>query len=56
MSDVAVRPIQTDDHEAWPLEARYIAAGLANLTLVLSPERIVVGGASAIGSGRSNPR
>ena len=33
-----------DDHEAWPLEARYVAAGLANLTLVLSPERIVVGG------------
>ena len=33
-----------DDHEAWALEARYVAAGLANLTLVLSPERIVVGG------------
>ncbi len=33
-----------DDHEAWSLEARYVAAGLANLALVLSPERIVVGG------------
>jgi fructokinase len=33
-----------DGHEAWTLEARYVAAGLANLTLVLSPERIVVGG------------
>jgi fructokinase len=33
-----------DDHEAWLLEARYVAAGLANLVLVLSPERIVVGG------------
>ena len=33
-----------DDHPAWALEARYIAAGLANLTLVVSPERIVVGG------------
>jgi len=33
-----------DDHEAWALEARYVAAGLANLTLVLSPGRLVVGG------------
>jgi fructokinase len=33
-----------DDHEAWRLEARYVAAALANLALVLSPERIVVGG------------
>lgn len=32
------------DHEAWELEARYLAHGLANLALVLSPERIVVGG------------
>jgi fructokinase len=33
-----------DDHDAWFLEARYVAAGLGNLALVLSPERIVVGG------------
>jgi fructokinase len=33
-----------DDHEAWLLEARQLAAGLANLVVVLSPERLVVGG------------
>jgi fructokinase len=33
-----------DDHPAWELEARHLAHGLVNLTLVLSPERIVVGG------------
>ena len=33
-----------DDHPAWDLEARHLAHVLVNLTLVLSPERIVVGG------------
>jgi fructokinase len=32
------------DHPAWALEAHYLALGLANLTLVLSPERIILGG------------
>jgi fructokinase len=32
------------DHEAWALEANYLALGLVNIILVLSPERIVVGG------------
>ncbi len=32
------------DHEAWPLEAAYIAAGLANLVFTLAPERIILGG------------
>lgn len=32
------------DHNAWELEADYIAAGLMNLILVLSPELIIVGG------------
>ena len=40
------RPPETlpDDHPAWALEARYLALGLANLVLTLSPERIVLGG------------
>jgi fructokinase len=33
-----------DDHPAWGLEAGYLAAGLANLVLALSPQRIVLGG------------
>jgi fructokinase len=33
-----------DDHPAWALQAHYLALGLANLVLVLSPERIVLGG------------
>jgi fructokinase len=33
-----------DDHPAWTLEARYLALGLANLILTLSPERVVLGG------------
>ncbi len=33
-----------EDHPAWPLEAGYLAAGIANIVLVLSPQRIVVGG------------
>lgn len=32
------------DHPAWRLEASYIALGLINFTLTLSPERIVLGG------------
>lgn len=32
------------DHPAWDLEARYIASGLASLVLVLSPERLILGG------------
>ena len=32
------------DHPAWALEADYLATGLANFTLVLSPERIILGG------------
>lgn len=32
------------DPEAWELEARYLAHGLANLVTVVSPERIVLGG------------
>ncbi len=33
-----------DDHPAWELEARYLAAGLANIVFTLSPRRIVIGG------------
>ena len=33
-----------DDHPAWPLQAHYLALGLANLVLTLSPERLVLGG------------
>jgi fructokinase len=32
------------DHPAWGLEAEYLAAGLVNLILALSPERIILGG------------
>lgn len=32
------------DHPAWPLEAHYIALGLANIIYALSPQRIVLGG------------
>lgn len=32
------------DHPAWPLEAHYLAHGLANWTLTLSPQRILLGG------------
>lgn len=31
-------------HPAWELEVEYLAHGLSNLALVLSPERIIVGG------------
>jgi fructokinase len=33
-----------DNHPAWPLEARYLALGLVNVILTLSPESIVLGG------------
>jgi len=32
------------DHPAWDMEARYIASGLATLVLVLSPQRLILGG------------
>ena len=32
------------DHPAWALEARYLAMGLVNFILTLSPERIIIGG------------
>jgi fructokinase len=32
------------DHPAWPLEAHYLALAVANLTLTLSPQRIILGG------------
>lgn len=34
----------TPDHVAWDLEAEYIAQALANYTLTLSPQRIILGG------------
>ncbi len=33
-----------EDHPGWPLEAHYLALGLVNLTVTLSPERIIIGG------------
>jgi fructokinase len=33
-----------DDHPVWPLEAHYLALGLANWVCSLSPERIILGG------------
>ena len=33
-----------DDHPAWVHEARYLALGLVNVILTLSPERVVLGG------------
>ena len=40
------RPSETlpDEHPAWELEARYLALGLVNVILTLSPERVVLGG------------
>jgi len=32
------------DHPAWEVEAGYIASGLANLILTLSPQRVLLGG------------
>lgn len=34
----------SDGHPAWELEARYLALGLVNVILTLSPERVVLGG------------
>ncbi len=33
-----------EDHEAWDLEAHYLAVGLTNYILTLSPQRIIMGG------------
>jgi fructokinase len=33
-----------DDHEAWAIEADYIALGILSIVLVFSPERVIVGG------------
>ena len=33
-----------DGHPAWDMEARYLAYGVAAITYVLSPERIIIGG------------
>jgi fructokinase len=33
-----------DDHPVWALEAHYLAQGLANFILVLSPQRLILGG------------
>jgi fructokinase len=33
-----------DEHPAWAIEADYLALGLANIVLTLSPERVVLGG------------
>ena len=33
-----------DEHSAWELEADYVALGLHNLVVTLSPERIILGG------------
>lgn len=32
------------NHPAWPLEARYLALGIANFIVTLSPQRVIVGG------------
>ncbi len=32
------------DHQAWDLEARYLAIAIVNVIAVMSPERIVIGG------------
>jgi fructokinase len=40
-----VDPSRLDiDHPAWQLEAHYIALALANTVVVLSPQKIVLGG------------
>ena len=33
-----------DGHPAWELEAEYLALGILNIVLVVSPERFIVGG------------
>ena len=37
-------PALPETHEAWDLEAHYIALGLVNLICSLSPERLILGG------------
>jgi fructokinase len=32
------------DHPAWPLEARYIALGIANIAFTIAPARVILGG------------
>jgi fructokinase len=39
------------EHEAWELEARYIAKAFASYTFVLSPERILLGGGVGLRAG-----
>jgi len=34
----------TDDHPAWDLEAKYLAYAIANLIMVVMPQRIILGG------------
>ena len=43
-ADAATLPA---DHPAWDLEAHYLALGVATLTAVLSPRRVVMGGGVA---------
>lgn len=40
------RPAESlsDDHEAWRLEAEYLASGVANIVVTLSPQRVILGG------------
>ena len=40
------RPAESlsDDHEAWRLEAEYLAGGVANIVVTLSPQRVILGG------------
>ena len=33
-----------DEHEAWELEAEYVAQGILAIVLIASPERVIVGG------------
>ena len=33
-----------ENHQAWRLEAEYLASAIANIMVTLSPERIVLGG------------
>jgi fructokinase len=40
----AVAPTLPPEHPAWALEAQYIAYGLNNLAVTLSPQRILLGG------------
>ena len=34
----------TPDHEAWEFEAHYLALAVANIVLILSPQRVIMGG------------